>query len=96
MKEKYVASVYHPVGTASLMRRELGGVVGEDLLVYGVRGLSVVDASVIPIIPGCPTALTVYTIAEKVNIFFITSFRTFSRYRCPDDLKAADLIKAQQ
>ncbi|KAH9214859.1 hypothetical protein DL95DRAFT_461693 [Leptodontidium sp. 2 PMI_412] len=65
VKEKYVASVYHPVGTASLMRRELGGVVGEDLLVYGVRGLSVVDASVIPIIPGCPTALTVYTIAEK-------------------------------
>ncbi|KAH6718624.1 hypothetical protein BKA61DRAFT_712358 [Leptodontidium sp. MPI-SDFR-AT-0119] len=67
VKEKYVASVYHPVGTASLMRRELGGVVGEDLLVYGVRGLSVVDASVIPIIPGCPTALTVYTTAEKVS-----------------------------
>ncbi|KAG4429642.1 hypothetical protein IFR05_014877 [Cadophora sp. M221] len=65
IKEKYVPSVYHPVGTASLMRRELGGVVDEDLLVYGVKGLSVVDASVIPMIPGCPTTLTVYAIAEK-------------------------------
>ncbi|XMA10912.1 hypothetical protein WAI453_003703 [Rhynchosporium graminicola] len=65
IKEKYIPSVYHPVGTASLMRRELGGVVNEDLLVYGVQRLSVVDASVIPIIPGCPTTLTVYAIAEK-------------------------------
>lgn len=67
VRQNYVPSVYHPVGTAALMRRELGGVVGENLLVYGVRGLSVVDASVIPIIPGCPTTLTVYAIAEKVS-----------------------------
>lgn len=67
IRQNYVPSVYHPVGTAALMRRELGGVVGEDLLVYGVRGLSVVDASVIPIIPGCPTTFTVYAIAEKVS-----------------------------
>ncbi|KAL2066811.1 hypothetical protein VTL71DRAFT_1235 [Oculimacula yallundae] len=65
IKANYMPSVYHPVGTASLMRRELGGVVGEDLLVYGVSGLSVVDASIMPIIPGCPTAMTVYAVAEK-------------------------------
>ncbi|MBE3041245.1 choline dehydrogenase, partial [Candidatus Bathyarchaeota archaeon] len=32
---------------------ELGGVVGADLLVHGVTGLSVADSSVMPIIPVC-------------------------------------------
>lgn len=66
IRSKYVPSVYHPVGTAAKMPRELGGVVDEELLVYGVKGLSIVDASIIPIIPGAPTVLTTYTIAEKV------------------------------
>ncbi|KAF2461190.1 glucose-methanol-choline oxidoreductase [Lineolata rhizophorae] len=58
---------FHPVGTAAMMPLENGGVVGTDLLVYGVRGLSVVDASVIPMIPGTHMAETVYAIAEKVS-----------------------------
>lgn len=58
-------STYHPVGTAAMMPRELGGVVDEKLLVYGVKGLSVVDASVMPDLPGAYTQQTVYAIAEK-------------------------------
>jgi choline dehydrogenase-like flavoprotein len=57
---------FHPVGTASMMPRRLGGVVGSDLRVYGVQGLSVVDASIMPLIPASHTSATVYAIAEKV------------------------------
>ncbi|KAF2466213.1 alcohol oxidase [Lindgomyces ingoldianus] len=67
IRRQYIPSVYHPVGTAAKMPRELGGVVDEELLVYGVQGLSVVDASIMPIIPGCPTTMTTYAIAEKVS-----------------------------
>lgn len=56
----------HPVGTAAMMPEELGGVVGSNLLVHGVRGVSVVDASVMPLIPGTHLSATVYAIAEKV------------------------------
>lgn len=55
----------HPVGTCAMMPRELGGVVRPDLRVYGVEGLSVVDASVMPLIPAAHTAATVYAVAEK-------------------------------
>lgn len=60
-----IPSVYHPVGTAAKMPREWGGVVGEDLMVYGVRGLSVVDASMMPTIVAGTTSMTVYAVAEK-------------------------------
>lgn len=50
-----------------MLPRALGGVVGEDLAVYGVRGLRVVDASVIPTLPGANTCQTVYAVAEKVG-----------------------------
>ncbi|KAF2837377.1 GMC oxidoreductase [Patellaria atrata CBS 101060] len=61
----YSPTLYHPVGTAAMLPRELGGVVGEDLLVYGVQKLSVVDGSMMPLIPGTHTCTTVYAVAEK-------------------------------
>ncbi|KAL8789649.1 MAG: hypothetical protein Q9213_001085 [Squamulea squamosa] len=55
----------HPVGTCAMLPRKLGGVVDSKLRVYGVKGLSVVDASVMPTIPATHTSSTVYAVAEK-------------------------------
>lgn len=55
----------HPVGTASMMPRRLGGVVDPRLCVYGTSGLRVVDASVMPLVPGTHTASPVFAVAEK-------------------------------
>lgn len=73
--EKYVKSTsyptsYHLVGTSAMMPRQWGGVVGSDLTVFGVKGLSVVDASIMPLIPAAHTSATVYAIAEKVCTAF--------------------------
>ncbi len=64
--ELYPQSSSHPAGTAAMAPRELGGVVGADLKVYGTTNLRVVDASVMPIIVGANLQETVYAIAEKV------------------------------
>ena len=65
LRGRMVPSSFHPVGTAAMMPRNLGGVVDEELQVYGVKGLSVVDASVFPDLPGAYTQQTVYAVAEK-------------------------------
>lgn len=57
----------HLSGTCSMMPREMGGVVSPGLLVYGVTGLSVADASIMPLIPGAHTCASVYAVAEKVR-----------------------------
>lgn len=59
---------YHPTSSLSMMKRELGGVVDEELKVYGVKGLRVVDASIMPMIIGSHTSSTVYAVAEKVRL----------------------------
>jgi len=63
-KSLYGPSFAHPAGTAAMLPRELGGVVGTDLQVYGVQGVWVVDASIIPILPAAHTQATVYAVAE--------------------------------
>jgi choline dehydrogenase-like flavoprotein len=55
----------HPVGTCSMLPEHLGGVVNPELEVYGVKGLRIVDASVIPLIPGAHPMSTIYAVAEK-------------------------------
>ncbi|KAL1869705.1 hypothetical protein VTK73DRAFT_3009 [Phialemonium thermophilum] len=59
------SSAAHISGTCSMMPRELAGVVGPDLLVYGLTGVSVVDSSIMPLIPGAHICATVYAVAEK-------------------------------
>ena len=55
----------HPLGTAAMMSRDLGGVVDSKLRVYGTRNVRVVDASVFPAIPGYYIQTPVYMISEK-------------------------------
>lgn len=57
----------HVVGTCAMMPEEWGGVVDAALKVYGVGKLRVVDASMMPVIPGAHTSSTVYAVAEKVG-----------------------------
>jgi len=71
LAETLSPSEFHPVGTCAMMPRELGGVVDEELRVYGVRGLRVVDASIMPTLVGGNTCQTVYGIAEKVRFLFV-------------------------
>ena len=57
----------HPSGGCSMMPEALGGCVSDQLLVYGVKKLSVVDASIIPLIPATHLQATMYAIAEKAS-----------------------------
>lgn len=65
VRNSLYASFAHPSGTASLQPLEHGGVVDPTLRVYGLEGLRVVDASIIPLIPACHLQSTVYAVAEK-------------------------------
>ncbi|KAL3468121.1 GMC oxidoreductase [Aspergillus heterothallicus] len=58
---------YHPVGTASMLPREKGGVVDSELRVYGTRNVRVVDASVVPFQLCGHLTSTLYAVAEKAS-----------------------------
>ncbi|KAJ4300974.1 hypothetical protein N0V90_003063 [Kalmusia sp. IMI 367209] len=73
LKTSITPSFYHPVGTASLGPKSRGGVLDQDLRVHGVGALRVVDASVMPLIPGTHTSSTVYAVAEKAADLIIRS-----------------------
>lgn len=60
-----ISTLFHPVGTAPLASKEIGGVVDPSLKVYGTTNLRIVDASVIPLGLGATPMATVYAIAEK-------------------------------
>lgn len=66
-KGQIIPSVYHPVSTTAKMPREWGGVVDEELLVWGTKRLSIIDAGIFPTIVGATTSMTVYAVAEKVS-----------------------------
>jgi len=56
---------FHPVGTASMLPKNQGGVVDSSLRVYGTSNVRVVDASIIPLHISAHLQGTVYGIAEK-------------------------------
>lgn len=65
----FIGTVYHPVGTAAMLPREVGGVVDPSTLkVYGTANLRVVDASVFPMIIATHPVATIYAIAERVSL----------------------------
>ena len=68
IKNKLRASIlttHHTCGTTAMLPRENGGVVDQDLKIYGTTNLRVVDASVFPLIPHANPMATVYAVAEK-------------------------------
>ncbi|KAG4441851.1 hypothetical protein IFR05_002652 [Cadophora sp. M221] len=65
IRQLSVPTLGHALGTCAMMPLELGGVVGPDLLVHRVLGLSVVDASIMPLAPATHLDATVYAVAEK-------------------------------
>ncbi|CAG8191009.1 unnamed protein product [Penicillium olsonii] len=66
VKSKY-RSNFHPVGTASMLPRDKGGVVGPDLRVYGTKNVRVVDASVVPFQLCGHLTSTLYALAERAS-----------------------------
>ncbi|WXC60584.1 hypothetical protein SNK03_006463 [Fusarium graminearum] len=59
------ATLFHPAGSCKIGSRSEGGVVDQKLRVYGISGLRIVDASVMPLLPATHTMSTVYAVAEK-------------------------------
>jgi choline dehydrogenase-like flavoprotein len=55
----------HPSGSCPMMPEHAGGCVDDKLMVYGTQHLSIIDASIIPIIPSCHLQATMYGIGEK-------------------------------
>jgi len=64
IKERAI-SMWHPAGTCAMLPENMGGVVDTELRVYGVKGLRVVDASVVPLLPAGNLQSTVYAVAER-------------------------------
>ncbi|KAL4926695.1 GMC family oxidoreductase [Aspergillus undulatus] len=67
LRESLASSAHHACGTAAMLPREEGGVVGQDLKVYGTSNLRIVDASVFPLIPHANPIATVYGVAERAS-----------------------------
>lgn len=66
-----VETFHHPVGTCRMGRSPAdGAVVDADGRVFGLDGLCVVDASVIPRIPSANTHLCVIALAERLAASF--------------------------
>lgn len=67
LTELLVEPNYHPIGTASMMSRELGGVVDSEFKVYGTSNVRVVDASVLPLQVSGHLTATLYAVAERAS-----------------------------
>lgn len=62
----YTTTIYHYSGTAKMgPPTDPGSVVNHELKMYGVRGLRVIDASIMPKIPSGNTNAPVIMLAEK-------------------------------
>ncbi|KAG9191115.1 hypothetical protein G6011_09203 [Alternaria panax] len=60
-----VPTLSHPSCSCAMLSEDMGGCVSEKLLFYGVKRLSIVDASIIPLIPSQHIQATMYAIGEN-------------------------------
>lgn len=63
--KQHVVTEFHPSGTTAMLPLDLGGVVDTALKVYGTSNLRVVDAGIMPVIPGAHLQAVVYGVAER-------------------------------
>ena len=64
-------TTYHSCGTAAMLPRRKGGVVDQDLIVYDIRNVRVVDANIFPLLPQANPMSTVYAVAERAASLII-------------------------
>ncbi|BGP54267.1 hypothetical protein JCM8202v2_001844 [Rhodotorula sphaerocarpa] len=60
-----VSTEYHPAGSASMLPKELGGVVDNAMRVYGVSNLRVVDSSMVPLSLSAHMTAPLYGFSER-------------------------------
>lgn len=65
-----LAQNWHGIGTCKMAPQEEGGVVDQNLEVYGVEGLKLADLSVVPHNMAANTGIMAYTIGEKASDIF--------------------------
>lgn len=62
-----VTSTYHFCGSCRMANRDKGGVVDQSGRVYGLQGLTLADASVLPTVPSANTMWTTMMFAERIG-----------------------------
>ncbi|KAL2429009.1 Dehydrogenase xptC [Exophiala dermatitidis] len=60
-----IGTEYHYSCTTAMLPRELGGVVDDQLRVYGTSNLRIVDTGIYPMVPGAHLQAVAYGVAEK-------------------------------
>lgn len=63
--ENNYRSNWHPIGTAAMMSKDMGGVVDSNHKVYGVNNLRVVDGSVLPFQVSSHLMSVLYGLSER-------------------------------
>ncbi|KAK5111276.1 hypothetical protein LTR85_012217 [Meristemomyces frigidus] len=81
VKSSYRANL-HAVGTCSMMRQDLGGVVNNRAQVYGVKALRVVDASILPTQVSSHMMALLYGVADKIAGYIQEDYAEFAPSRC--------------
>lgn len=97
--DKYIAQTggteFHPSSTCSMLPKELGGVVDEDLIVYGTSNLRVADASVPPLSMSMHLMTLTYGLGE-IAADIIKSHRKGLSYPSGTPLNASSSSNAGQ
>ncbi|KAK4189452.1 GMC oxidoreductase [Podospora australis] len=71
IKDQMTVSFQHPSGTAALLPKNKGGVVGPGLKVHDTAGLRVVDMSILSVNIGGHLSSTAYAVGEKAAAIII-------------------------